>query len=109
MEPIELKFAEVHSPLFIAGRNLGLKLDPMFGKTVGCHLEYHREFGEVHIAIDGEKGIIPVTNVICMVPGTPKARIAPVHHAMVANISQTAQVETPFGHVHAGPGKGKTK
>lgn len=106
MELVELKFCEVHTALFIAGTNLGLKLDP--GKRTGLKLQYNRKNFELEVAWNGEIGLVPVTNVVCMIPGKPKHLADVVSHPTVANVASTAQVETPFGHVHAGPGKGKT-
>ncbi len=102
---MQLEFCEVHAPLFLAGTNLGLKLDP--AKRAGLELTYSREYEELEVKWNGKTGIVPVTNIAIMVPGKPKAREELKSHAMVANISRSAQVETPQGHVHAGPGKGK--
>lgn len=104
MDPIELKFCEVHTALFIAGTNLGLKLDP--GKRTGLELKYNRKNFELEVSWNGEVGLVPVTNIVVMVPGKSKAQPEPITHPLVAGIS-SAQVETPYGHVHAGPGKGK--
>jgi hypothetical protein len=108
MESLELKFAELHSPLFLAGCNLSVKLDP--ARRVGLELNYIRKFGELHVKWNGETAMVPVTNIVSMVAGSPKFKADPnVSHPMVMGSSATAQVETPYGHVHAGPGKGKTK
>lgn len=104
MEPIELKFCEVHTAVFIAGCNLGLKLDP--GRRGGLKLTYHRKYNELEVKWNGETGIVPITNVVVMVPGEPRKPLEQSSHPMVANIG-SAQVETPYGYVHAGPGHGK--
>lgn len=104
MEPMELKFVELHSPIFLAGTNMGLKLDP--SKRGGLELTYFRDAGELHIKYKGEFAIVPTTNIVSMCPGKPNVAANLVTHPMVASI-QSAQVETPYGHVHAGPGKGK--
>lgn len=107
MEPIKVKFCEVHSPVFIAGKNLGVKLDP--SRLGGLALFYHREYKELAIQWNGETGYVPSTNIVVYVPGEVKVPAPIVSHPMVAGVSTTAQVETPYGHVHAGPGKGKSK
>lgn len=104
MEPMELKFVELHSPMFLSKTNLGLKLDP--GKRQGMRLEYHREHQELHVHLNDQMAIVPLTNVVSMAPGKPERPLAQFTHPMVVNIG-SAQVETPQGHVHAGPGKGK--
>lgn len=102
---IQLKFAELHSPLFLAGTNLGMKLDP--AKRSGLVLKYIREYGELHVIWQQELSIVPKTNVTNMVPGECKPHIQQISHAQGATISH-AQVETPMSHVHAGFGHGKT-
>lgn len=101
---MELKFCEVHTPLFLAGTNLGLKLDP--SKRTGLLLNYSRKDQELEVEWNGEKGYVPSTNVVIFVPGSPKKAADIITHPMIANI-HSAQVETPQGHVFAGPGKGK--
>lgn len=104
MEELELKFVELHSPLFLSGTNLGVKLDP--SKRTGMILSYFREDKELHVFWNKETAIIPTTNVVAMVPGKAAMHIPQHTHPIVAGIS-SAQVETPYGHVHAGPGHGK--
>jgi hypothetical protein len=105
MAEIILKFAELHNPLFMAGKNFGLKLDP--GKLSGLRLEYNRTEKELIVYWQKEKGIVPSSNIACMVEGVPEVKAPPMHHPIVAGI-QSAQVSTPYGHVHAGEGHGKT-
>lgn len=102
---IELKFCEVHTPLFLAGTNLGIKLDPT--RRGGIALKYNEDMRRLEVTYNGETGWVPETNVAIMVPGKPKAKVELKSHDMIAGISTSAQVETPYGHVHAGPGKGK--
>ncbi len=101
----EIKFAEVHTALFLAGSNLGLKLDP--GRRTGLSMLYDETKRRLEVTWNGETGWVPETNVAIMIPGKPKAKLGQVSHPQVVGIS-SAQVETPYGHVHAGPGKGKT-
>lgn len=105
MTQIELKFAELHNSLFLSGKNFGLKLDP--GKLHGLKLIYDRAEKELLVHWGQDIGIIPISNVASMVPGEP-IQPTPQHmHPIVAGI-QSAQVETPMSHVHAGHGHGKT-
>ncbi len=103
---IGLKFAELHNALFLGGKNHGLKLDP--GKVDGLKLSYDRAEKELIVEWSSHKGIIPTSNVACMVEGAPEKPYQQSSHPMVAGL-QSAQVETPMGHVHQGPGKGKTR
>ncbi len=102
---LELKFAELHNPLFLAGKNFGLKLDP--AHAAGLTLNYDREEKELLVEWRGEIGIIPSSNIACMVVGQSVKRVEQVHHAMTAT-PQSAQVESPMSHVFAGSGHGKT-
>lgn len=104
--PLELKSAEVHNPLFLAGRNLGTKLDP--GKLAGLRLFYDRKEKELLVHWASEIGVLPSSNVACMVFGVPVKRAEQYAHPIVAGIAASAQVETPMSHVHAGFGHGKT-
>ena len=102
---IKINFAELHNPLFLAGKNFQTKLDP--GKTGGLTMEYDRAEKELLVHWEGQTGIIPSSNIACMTEGEVKVK-APQHtHPIVAGI-QGAQVSTPFGHVFEGPGSGKT-
>jgi hypothetical protein len=102
---IDLKFAELHNPLFLSGKNFGLKLDP--GKLTGLKLSYDRAEKELLVSWNGDIGIVPSSNIACMVEGTAEVKVPPYTHPIVAGI-QSAQVSTPYGHVQAGPGHGKT-
>lgn len=68
---MKLQFAELLSPLFLGGTNLGLKLNP---KTrSGLSLEYNREFKELHVTYNGVISIIPTeANVNSMEPEPTK-------------------------------------
>lgn len=107
---LELKFAELHSPLFLAGKNFGLKLD--HGKHRGIKLEYDRDHRELVVTWNDGKGehqaIVPTTNVACMWPGSPDVKVATV--TPVAGPQRaSAQVTSPQAHVHAGPGAGRSR
>ncbi len=110
---IDLKFAELHSPLFLAGTNLQLKLDPT--KRTGLKLVYDRAEKELLVTWNGETAIVPTTNVSSMTPADEPKK-APVlmtkpetkHPDPDMARPRTAQVNTPQSHVHAGPGHGDT-
>lgn len=104
MTPI--KFAILHDTVFIGGKNFDCKLDP--NRYAGIQMEYNEEKGELWATWNKETLRIPKTNVRGMVEGTFAPRQSPVSHAMNVSTIGSAQVETPYGHVHAGPGKGKT-
>lgn len=105
MSQIQLKYVELHNPLFLAGTNLQTKLDP--GKRGGLQLFYDRTEKELLVHWQGAVGIIPSSNVACMVEGLPEVHVPQHTHPIVAGL-QGAQVETPMSHVHAGFGHGKT-
>lgn len=102
---IDIKFAEVHNPLFLAGKNFGMKLDP--GKLAGLQLQYDRQEKELIVRWEGQTGIIPSSNIACMVEGLPEVKVPQYTHPIVAGIS-SAQVGSPMDHVFAGQGHGKT-
>lgn len=105
MSQINIKFAELHSALFLAGKNFGLKLDP--GKFSGIGLIYDRAEKELLVSWLTQTAIVPSSNIASMTEGTFEPRKANAHHPMIASVS-SAQVETPMGHVQAGLGFGKT-
>ena len=104
---ININFAELHNALFLGGKNFGLKLDP--SRYAGLKLKYDRAEKELLVSWQKETAIIPSSNIASMTEGKPIDRnVVQTGSPMVAGIA-SAQVETPFGHVHAGPGKGRTK
>lgn len=62
---IELKFAELQTPLFLSGTNHGLKIDNV---KRSVRLVYDRAEKELHVLHAGEVAIIPTTNVVSMTP-----------------------------------------
>jgi len=106
---IKIKWAELHTPLFLADANLGQKLDPH--KRPALKMEYNRPERELLVTYTHgtktETAIIPTTNVVCMIEGeiAQRPQVEPVK-PITAKI--TAQVETPQSHVFAGVGAGKT-
>jgi len=104
---IDIEFAELHNPLFLAGTNLQMKLDP--NKRTGLKLQYSREYKELHVTWLERTAIVPTTNVSSMTPYEKQGAVEPVAvpaRSMFKKI--TAQVDTPMSHVFAGPGAGKT-
>lgn len=101
---IELKFAELHAPLFLGGTNLQMKLDPT--KRTGLTIAYDRVEKELLVTYNGNQAIIPSSNVMSMTPGTvekkPVASVPP-------RATVSAQVSTPMDHVFKGVGAGKSK
>ncbi len=109
----EIIWAEVHSPIFMGsgpgpGINLGQKLDPKARK--GLKLEYDEVKRHLYVTLDQKTVRVPETSVLSMVEGP----ITPAVAEVITKLNATgfdpnaAQVETPTGHVFAGPGKGKT-
>jgi hypothetical protein len=90
---MKLKYAELLVPLFLAGKNFNTKLEPL--KYAGLELSYDRAEKELHVSWNGEKGIVPCTNVAVMVEDNgryAKPRVAPA-----ANVKIKAQVSAPPG------------
>lgn len=100
---LDIKYAELHTALFLKGTNLGLKLNPHH--RGGLILKYDREARELLVSFNGETAIIPTTNVASMVEGKQPDRKEEVKEPFVA---KTAQVSSPMQHVFAGPGHGKS-
>ena len=126
---IKLKNAQVHTVLFLAGRNLGDKLD--ITNRPNMELWYDRNTQELLIILDKHVSVVPSSNVASYTPVDPKdvffkdepvvfvpAGMLPVQlpfepgAPVVKNGGRwpkkvSAQVSTPQDHVFAGPGKGK--
>lgn len=90
---INLIYAELHSPLFLAGTNFGLKLNPA-GRG-GLILRYDRANGELLVDYNGKLAIVPTSNVASMSPGdlvkTP-IQVIPPHQGKIK-----AQASVPPG------------
>lgn len=99
----EIKWAELHSPIFLAGTNLQAKLDP--DKREGLKLEFDEEKRHLYVSYKGETSRVPEPSILSMVEGSPKVR----HLAAPPKGSIKAQVSTPQDHVFAGEGKGKSR
>lgn len=101
---IDLEFAELHNPLFLAGTNLQMKLDPT--KRTGLKLIYDRAEKELLVSYNGKTAIVPASNVASMTPVSEAPAKEPAKEA-VAPPPTGAQASTPQDHVFARPGKGK--
>lgn len=104
MSQVNVQFAELHNPLFHAGKSFGTKLDP--GKLAGLKLVFDEDKKRLLITWEGVTGHVPEAGVALFVPGEVKVKPVQYTHPIVAGISK-AQVETPMSHVHAGHGHGK--
>ncbi len=108
---LKIKEAKLHTELFLAGKNLKTSLTAGKHHSHDLELDYDKSEGVlwVHCEHLGKKqsAIIPITNVVSMVPGEV---IAHVEHVPVPVITKKfdAQVSSPQSHVFAGPGGGKT-
>lgn len=102
---LDIKYAELHNPLFLGGKNFGTKLDP--GKLAGLKLVFDKDDQWLLVHWGKHIGIVPLASVAVMQEGLPEKKAVQHTHPIVAGI-QSAQVETPFGHVFAGEGAGKT-
>jgi len=103
----DVSFAKLHDDLFFGGKSFGKRLEQM--THGGLKMVYDREEKELVVSWNGQSARIPSTNIVSYSTDPGKDRkIVQTASPQVAGIS-SAQVETPFGHVHAGPGKGKSK
>lgn len=108
---VEVGYAALHNSLFLGGKNHQDKLDSFHNS--GLKMVYDKVEKELIVTWTNPKGShvahIPSTNVAYYIPGAaPDRKILQAGHTMHANISGTAQVETPMSHVHAGHGHGQT-
>ena len=94
----ELSYAELHAPLFLAGKNHGLKLRA----DASLKLFYDEELKELHVSYNNKKARLPYPSVHSMeevpvpigVPDQPKPQ--PV---VDKSKRSSAQVSTPQSHV----------
>lgn len=99
---IELKFVELHTPLFLAGTNHGVKLDL---KRRSIKLTYDLEKNQLYVIYQGELAIIPHGNIATLNPVDSKAVLALI--GVKDNIVQISANIPTSSHV-TGP-RGKTK
>lgn len=113
---IDLKFVELHKPLFIAGTNMGEKLDSY--KREGLQLQYDPEEEMLLVWYKDALALVPRDTVACMWPinihetnykkPTFTLPVKKPVEAAQANPKITAQVSGPGQHVFNGPGHGET-
>lgn len=104
---VAVSFARLHEDLFFGSKSFGKRLDT--GAHNGLKMSYDKDDGELTVSWNGATAHIPSANIASYSTDPAKDRgLTPSHHPMVAGVA-SAQVETPHGHVHAGPGKGKSR
>ncbi len=115
----EIVWAELHGSLFLAGTNLGMKLDPK-GRS-GIKMEYDEQRRHLYVTYNSKTCRIPETSVLSMVEGE-KVKLSDAERFEIEQrkLEETipfppprftgaeAQVSTPMSHVHAGLGAGQT-
>lgn len=99
----EIEWAELHAPLFLAGTNLGQKLDPH--KRQGLRMEYDEDKRHLYVSYNEKTARIPETSILSMVEKTATVIELPPQ-PKPTKPAVDAQVETPTSHVFAGLGKG---
>lgn len=61
----EIEWAELHAPLFLAGTNLGQKLDPK--KRTGLKMIYDEDKRHLYVIYNAQMARVPETSVLSMV------------------------------------------
>lgn len=106
---IALCFAELHTPLFLAGINWGQKLDIKNTTKGKLALAYDRAEKELLVNANGKVAIIPTSNVVSMTPLEEATKVEREPPAVVpAKGRIKTQASTPMSHVFEGQGAGKT-
>lgn len=114
----EVAFAELHNPLFLAGCNLGTKLDPSKKTMPPLKLVWDDYKDRLIVSYNGKACFVPESGVANCHPKDPKdigvsfdlpyvapaSRVTTSGAPMVANVSRTAQVETPHSRPPEAPG-----
>lgn len=106
---IPIQIAQLHSPIFVGGKNFSDKLQPLL--IAGLQINYDRKEKELLIDYKGIKAIVPATNIVSMTPMTEEIKKGAVEAPVLIPVAVnkvTAQYESPMSHVFAGPGAGKT-
>lgn len=108
-EKIEISRADLHGPVILGGKNLGGTTNKLsYQHAPGIKMLYCRTHKELHVAYNGDEGIIPSSNVAMLVPAKHKAKADEPKSEQTRTVIK-AQASTPQDHVFAGPGGGKTK
>ena len=104
---VDVKFAELHSPLFLNGKNCGLKI---FNKDQ-IKIVYDTEEKELLVTYMGKTAHLPSTSVHSWEEFTesdkPKGVGQPAAEQLPKRGRPSAQASTPTGHVFEGPGNGQ--
>lgn len=101
---IKLSFAELHTPLFLGGKNFGLKL--ISKNTTDPDLTYDQSEKELWVEHNKKIAIIPCSNVVSMTPFAPSIMPDSVPAPIAPAKKVKAQASTPMDHVFSeGPGK----
>jgi hypothetical protein len=110
---INIKFCDLHTPLFMAGTNMGTKLD--ITKRAGLMMAYSYENQELIVWFNNQISTIPASNLVSKMPvnisdlgyekPTIRVELQKPDTAPDPNPRIQAQVSTPQSHVfHEGPG-----
>ncbi len=101
---MKLRFAELHAPLFHAGKNFGLKLEP--SKVTGLEMNYDYEKNRLLVTYMGRTAILPSTSVHSFEEGEADAPTKPATVEAIPHKKIKAQVSGPTDHVFQGEGAG---
>lgn len=99
-----IKWAELHSPLFLAGTNLQQKLDPT--KRAGLVMEFDEHNHQLYVTYNGQTARVPEPSILSMIEGTIAPREIP-KVVIPSGKAVKAQASGPTDHVFAGPGMGE--
>ncbi len=104
----KIVWAELHAPLFLAGTNLGQKLDHKV--KGGVTMEYCEDKHHLYVTYNGHTARVPETSVLSMVEAGESAAEKFAADVALAHAGKpiTAQASSPTDHVFAGPGGGQT-
>ncbi len=107
---VDMKFVELHSPLFHSGTNLGSKLEPAKRQSLALQFDSKKEL--LYVWLNHHVSVLPLSSVHSMTPylsedmgiEEPPARLSLA--AMQQGFTpKKAQVSTPQSHVFEGPGQ----
>jgi hypothetical protein len=106
MTLLNVSFAKLHDDLFFGGKSFGKRLEPL--NNGGLKMVYDTEEKELLVTWGDKTTHVPSTNIASYSVGAVEDRkLVQMGSPMISGIGK-AQVETPMGHVQAGPGYGKT-
>lgn len=103
----ELEFLHVDHSIFLSGTNLGNTLP--HPRITGVQMVYSEDTKHAYVRYNGKTMRIPEAKICGMIE---QSNDKPAKKPQVDTTQRNpvnAQVETPYGHVHAGLGHGKTK